>query len=85
VKNYVTSADGKLELFYLPGYSPELNPDEWAWKNVKHDLINKAGVASKDDLKARPSARSAACRKRRAWSGLSSPIPTCAISPPQPE
>ena len=22
-------------LFLLPGYSPELNPDEWVWKNVK--------------------------------------------------
>jgi transposase len=53
VKNYVASTGGKLQLFYLPGYSPELNPDEWVWKNVKHDRIGKAGVASKDDLKAK--------------------------------
>lgn len=28
VKNYVESLDGKLKLFYLPPYSPHLNPDE---------------------------------------------------------
>lgn len=32
---YVASTDGRLKLFFLPGYSPELNPDEWVWKNVK--------------------------------------------------
>lgn len=26
----------RLELFILPGYSPELNPDEWVWK-VRHE------------------------------------------------
>jgi len=28
----------------LKGYSPELNPDEWVWKNVKHDDIKRAGI-----------------------------------------
>src|SRR5919202_6174942 len=37
VKDYVAATDGRLKLFCLPGYSPELNPDEWVWKNVKHD------------------------------------------------
>ena len=32
---FVTSTDGRLKLFLLPAYSPELNPDEWVWKNVK--------------------------------------------------
>jgi transposase len=41
----------------LPGYSPELNPDEWVWKNVKHDRIGKTGVTSQDDLRARSSPR----------------------------
>ena len=40
VKDYAASTAGKLTLFYLPGYSPELNPDEWVWKNVKHDRTN---------------------------------------------
>ena len=42
-----------MKLFFLPGYSPELNPDEWVWKNVKHDRIAKTGVTSKDDLKTK--------------------------------
>jgi hypothetical protein len=31
----------------------QLNPDEWVWKNVKHDRIGKTGVTSKHDLKAK--------------------------------
>jgi len=50
---FVASTDGRLTLFFLPGYSPELNPDEWVWKNVKHDRIGKIGVTSKADLKTK--------------------------------
>lgn len=53
VKAYVASTEGLLKLFFLPGYSPELNPDEWVWKNVKNDRIARVGVTSKDDLKAK--------------------------------
>ena len=31
----------RIELFFLPPYSPDLNPDEWVWKNVKHDNISR--------------------------------------------
>ena len=53
VQKHAASTGGMLELFYLPGYSPELTPDEWVWKNARHDRIGKAGVTSKDDLKAK--------------------------------
>jgi transposase len=52
VKEYVTSTQGRLELFFLPPYSPELNPDEWVNKNVKHDRIAKAVPLTRDELKA---------------------------------
>jgi transposase len=39
VKEYVASTDGRLSLFFLPPYPPELNPDEWVWKNVKQDQV----------------------------------------------
>jgi transposase len=29
---FVASTDGRLKLFLLPAYSPELNPDEWVWR-----------------------------------------------------
>ena len=51
VKAFVESTGGRLRLFFLPPYSPELNPDEWVWKNVKHDRIGKAGIRSAEDLR----------------------------------
>ena len=33
--NYVESTNGKLELHFLPGYAPELNPDELVWNYMK--------------------------------------------------
>jgi transposase len=50
VKEYVASTHGRLELFFLPPYSPELNPDEWVNKNVKHDRIARAVPMTRDDL-----------------------------------
>jgi transposase len=52
VKEYVASTRGRLELFFLPPYSPELNPDEWVNKNVKHDRIAKTVPLTRGELKA---------------------------------
>jgi len=52
-KEFVASTNGRLKLFTLPAYSPQLNPDEWVWKNVKHDRIGRASVTSAEDLKAK--------------------------------
>ena len=35
VKEYVASTNGKLTLHFLPGYAPDLNPDELVWSHVK--------------------------------------------------
>ena len=53
VKQFAAASDGRLRLCFLPGYAPELNPDEWVWKHVKHDRIGRVGVSSPDDLKAK--------------------------------
>jgi transposase len=53
VKAFAASTNGQLRLFFLPGYAPELNPDEWVWKHVKHDRIGRAGVTGPKDLKAK--------------------------------
>lgn len=52
VKEYVASTEGRLNLFFLPPYSPELNPDEWVWKNVKHDNVGRTVAISKDHLRS---------------------------------
>lgn len=41
VKQYVESTNGMLELHYLPPYSPQLNPDEQVWKNVKERVAKQ--------------------------------------------
>lgn len=35
VKAYVADTRGKLTLHFLPGYAPELNPDELVWSHAK--------------------------------------------------
>ena len=35
VKQYVASTEGRLTLHVLPGYAPDLNPDELVWSHVK--------------------------------------------------
>src|SRR5512132_3670925 len=53
VKAFAAASGGRLRLCFLPGYSPELNPDEWVWKHVKHDRIGRVGVDSPDELNAK--------------------------------
>ena len=43
---FVQSTKGRLNLFFLPPYSPELNPDEWVWKNIKHDRVGRMASRS---------------------------------------
>jgi transposase len=51
VKRYVESLEGKLRLFFLPPYSPELNPDEQVWNYVKHHGVAKAALRTGEELK----------------------------------
>jgi transposase len=53
VKQFVASTAGRLRLFVLPAYSPQLNPDEWVWKNVKHDRVGRTSVTNADEFKAK--------------------------------
>jgi transposase len=51
VKKFAASTEGKLKLFYLPGYSPELNPDELVWNDLKHHNIGRRIITGPDPLK----------------------------------
>jgi len=35
VREYTESTNGRLTLHFLPGYAPDLNPDELVWSHVK--------------------------------------------------
>jgi len=51
VRQFVQEHADRLDLLYLPPYSPELNPDELAWAHVK-TRVTKATAQTKDELKA---------------------------------
>jgi len=50
VKAFVEATDGRLKLFHLPAYSPELNPDEQVWNQLKNHRIGKMFIKSLDDM-----------------------------------
>ena len=51
VSRFVADNAAAIELFFLPPYAPELNPDELAWGHIK-TRIAKATVQTKHELKA---------------------------------
>ena len=50
VRRLLEQMHGKITLFFLPRYSPQLNPDELVWAQVK-PRVGKQMVKSKDELK----------------------------------
>jgi transposase len=52
VKKFVVSTKGMLQLFFLPPYSPELNPDESVWNYLKNHHIGKATISGPDQFRA---------------------------------
>jgi transposase len=46
VQKYVASTKGRLQLFFLPPHSPELNPDEHVRAEVKAKGIGRRVIAS---------------------------------------
>lgn len=50
VKAYLESLNGKLEFYFLPGYSPDLNPDEFVWNHLKTNSLAKKFLGSKENI-----------------------------------
>jgi len=51
VTKFVASTEGRLQLFPLPPYAPELNPDEQVWNHLKNHGVGKHPIAGPDHLK----------------------------------
>lgn len=51
VKAWVEVRKDKIELFYLPNYSPELNPEERLNADLKHAVGSKVPARTKAKLK----------------------------------
>lgn len=50
IQKFVDAQQGRLKLFYLPPYSPHLNPDEQVWAHVKRQ-VSRQFVQSKEDMR----------------------------------
>lgn len=50
VQSFVAENADRIELFFLPPYAPELNPDELAWAHLKA-RISKTCTQTKEELK----------------------------------
>jgi transposase len=52
IQQFVASQQGKLELFFLPPYSPELNPDEYVWNHLKNTGLGRKSLSSPSELRS---------------------------------
>ena len=50
VQAYVASTNGMLTLHFLPGYAPELNPDELVWSHMKRTGAARAPLRRGEKL-----------------------------------
>jgi transposase len=53
VAAYVQSLKGRLELHFLPGYAPDLNPDEFVWNHLRQNGVTKTPLKKNEQLKDR--------------------------------
>jgi len=51
VREWIEAQAGRIRLFLLPGYSPDLNPDELVWNNLKNHGLGKRVYSSKEEMK----------------------------------
>ena len=51
VQDFVQSTNGRLRLFFLPPYSPELNPDELVWNHLKTHGVRKRLLQTPAELR----------------------------------
>jgi transposase len=65
VAAYVQSLKGRLELHFLPGYAPDLNPDEFVWNHLRQNGVTKKPLKQNEKLKDRVEEDLARIKKNR--------------------
>lgn len=63
VKAYVASTHGRLTLHFLPGYAPDLNPDEQVWSHMKRTGVARTPLRKDETLKEKIEAQLATIKK----------------------
>ena len=50
VRRFLDKVKDRIRLFFLPPYSPEINPDELVWNDVKNNGVGRALIRDARDL-----------------------------------
>lgn len=66
VADYVQSQRGRLEIHFLPGYAPDLNPDEFVWNHLRQRGVTKKPLWKNESLRARVKSDLAAIKADKA-------------------
>ena len=48
---FVRSTEGRLRIFFLPPYAPDLNPDEHVWNHLKNYGVGKQAIRTRDQFR----------------------------------
>ena len=51
VRKFAESVSPRLRLFFLPPYSPELNPDELVWNDLKNHILGRKVITGPTQMK----------------------------------
>jgi transposase len=51
VREVLESLKEKIEMFFLPPYSPELNPDERVWSDLKNNGVGRIVITTPEQMK----------------------------------
>lgn len=53
VSKYIGSMKGRLEMYFIPPYAPDLNPDEFVWNYVRMKGTGRVPLRKNESLKER--------------------------------
>ena len=51
VARFIETVKDRFQIFFLPPYSPELNPDERVWNDLKNNAIGRQSIQSPQQLR----------------------------------
>lgn len=63
MRDYVKSTHGRLILHFLPGYAPDLNPDELAWSHIQRTGTARRPLQAGEHLNKRINAELSAVKR----------------------
>jgi len=66
VKDYISNSEGRIKMYILPGYAPELNPDELVW-SVAKNKVSRRLVSTKKDLESKISSFMHSIQKKKGF------------------